>query len=137
VLEEYEHAKIRGAKIYGEVVGFGMSSDAFHITRTSGIGAQKAIKNALSDAQLGVDEVQYINAHGTSTHIGDADENNAIKAVFGPIHSKKIMVSSTKSMTGHLLGAAGAVEAVFQYYQFVIKLRHQQLILIIQISGLT
>lgn len=113
VLEEYEHAKKRGAKIYAEIVGFGMSADAFHITRPSGIGAQMAIKNALNDAHLGVETVNYINAHGTSTQVGDIEESNAVKEVLGLANAKKVLVSSTKSMTGHLLGAAGAVEAIF------------------------
>lgn len=113
VLEEYEHAKRRGATIYAEIVGFGMSSDAFHITRPSGIGAQVAMKNALNDAQLNVDQVNYINAHGTSTQAGDVEESNAIKQVLGLDNAKKCLISSTKSMTGHLLGAAGAVEAIF------------------------
>ncbi|HSX19666.1 MAG TPA: beta-ketoacyl-ACP synthase II [Gammaproteobacteria bacterium] len=113
VLEEYEHAKRRGATIYGEIVGFGMSSDAFHITRPSGIGAQKAMQNALQDAQLNANQVQYINAHGTSTPAGDVEESNAIKNVLGEENAKRALVSSTKSMTGHLLGAAGAVEAIF------------------------
>ncbi len=112
VLEEYEHAKRRGAKIYAELVGFGMSSDAFHITRPSGVGAQQAIKAGLADAKINVDQVDYINAHGTSTPAGDIEESNAVKAVLGA-YSQKVMVSSTKSMTGHLLGAAGAVEAIF------------------------
>ena len=113
VLEEYEHAKRRGAKIYAEIVGFGMSSDAFHITRPSGVGAQMAIQNALADARLGVNTVNYINAHGTSTQIGDIEESNAVKQVLGIDNAKNVLVSSTKSMTGHLLGAAGAVEAIF------------------------
>lgn len=113
VLEEYEHAKRRGATIYGEIVGFGMSSDAFHITRPSGVGAQVAMKNALADAKLNVEDVNYINAHGTSTHAGDIEESNAIKQVLGLDNAKKCLISSTKSMTGHLLGAAGAVEAIF------------------------
>lgn len=113
VLEEYEHAKKRGAKIYGELVGFGMSSDAFHITRPSGIGAQMAMQNALNDARLTGAQVNYINAHGTSTQAGDIEESNAVKNVLGAEHAYKALVSSTKSMTGHLLGAAGAVEAIF------------------------
>jgi 3-oxoacyl-[acyl-carrier-protein] synthase II len=113
VLEEYEHARRRGAKIYGEIIGFGMSSDAFHITRPSGVGAQRAIQNALADANVAVEKVNYINAHGTSTQIGDIEESNAVKQVLGADNAKKVMVSSTKSMTGHLLGAAGAVEAIF------------------------
>lgn len=113
VLEEYEHAKRRGAKIYAEIVGFGMSSDAFHITRPSGVGAEMAIKNGINDAKLDPENVDYINAHGTSTQAGDIEESNAVKNVLGPVQSKKVLVSSTKSMTGHLLGAAGAVEALF------------------------
>ncbi len=113
VLEEYEHAKKRGAKIYGELVGFGMSSDAYHITRPSGIGAQMAMQNALHDARLTGAQVNYINAHGTSTQAGDIEESNAIKNVLGAENAYKALVSSTKSMTGHLLGAAGAVEAIF------------------------
>jgi 3-oxoacyl-[acyl-carrier-protein] synthase II len=113
VLEEYEHAKKRGAKIYGELVGFGMSSDAYHITRPSGVGAQMAMQNALNDAHLTGAQVNYINAHGTSTQAGDIEESNAIKNVLGAENAYKTLVSSTKSMTGHLLGAAGAVEAIF------------------------
>lgn len=113
VLEEYEHAKRRGANIIAEVAGFGMSSDAFHITRPSGEGAQKAMKNALNNAEMNPDQINYINAHGTSTPAGDVEESNSIKSVLGDEHAKKILVSSTKSMTGHLLGAAGAVEAIF------------------------
>ncbi len=113
VLEEYEHAKKRGAKIYAEIVGFGMSSDAFHITRPSGVGAQMAMQNALDDAHLDPSTVNYINAHGTSTQAGDIEESNAMKQVLGLDNAYKVLVSSTKSMTGHLLGAAGAVEAIF------------------------
>lgn len=113
VLEEYEHAKKRGATIYAEIVGFGMSSDAFHITRPSGVGAQMAMQNALTDAQTNPAQVHYINAHGTSTQAGDVEESNAIKHVLGEDNAKKCLISSTKSMTGHLLGAAGAVEAIF------------------------
>lgn len=113
VLEEYEHAKRRGAKIYAEVVGFGMSSDAFHITRPSGVGAQMAMQNALNNAHINPAQVDYINAHGTSTQAGDVEESNAIKQVLGLENAKRTLISSTKSMTGHLLGAAGAVEAIF------------------------
>lgn len=114
VLEEYEHAKARAAKIYCELVGYGMSSDAHHMTAPSsdGEGAARCMHSALKDASLNVDEVDYINAHGTSTSAGDAIETLAIKNTFGR-YSEKIAVSSTKSMTGHLLGAAGGVEAVF------------------------
>lgn len=113
VLEEYEHAKRRGANIICELSGFGMSSDAFHITRPSGAGAEMAMKNAINDAALNVDQINYINAHGTSTQAGDIEESNAVKRVLGADVCKKVLVSSTKSMTGHLLGAAGAVEAIF------------------------
>lgn len=112
VLEEYEHAKKRGAKIYAEVCGFGMSGDAFHITRPSGDGAVLAMKNAIRDAAIDPSEINYINAHGTSTPAGDVEESNAIKLALGDSNAKNAMVSSTKSMIGHLLGAAGAVEAL-------------------------
>lgn len=113
VLEEYEHAKRRGATIYAEVIGFGMSSDAYHITRPSGVGAQVAMQNAINDAKVNAADINYINAHGTSTQAGDVEESNAIKHVLGLENAMKTLVSSTKSMTGHLLGAAGAVEAIF------------------------
>jgi 3-oxoacyl-[acyl-carrier-protein] synthase II len=111
MLEEYEHAKRRGASILAEVLGFGMSSDAYHISAPSetGDGAIRVMRAALADAGLGPETVDYINAHGTSTPVGDRIETIAIKTVFGD-HAKKVMVSSTKSMTGHLLGAAGGLE---------------------------
>jgi len=114
VVEEYEHAKARGAIIYAELVGFGMSGDAYHMTSppADGAGAAKAMVNALNDAKVDVSQIGYINAHGTSTPAGDMAENNAVKSVFGE-HAYKTMVGSTKSMTGHLLGAAGSVEAIF------------------------
>ena len=114
LLEEYEHAKSRGAKIYGEIVGFGMSADAHHITSPpeGGQGAALSMQNALNDAKLDHSLIDYVNAHGTSTPAGDIAETEAIKTVFKD-SAKHIVVSSTKSMTGHLLGAAGAIEAIF------------------------
>lgn len=112
VLEELEHAKKRGAKIYAELVGFGASSDAYHITAPNAEGPALALSRAIQNSGLPVEAIDYVNAHGTSTPLGDANETNAMKAVFGD-HAKKLLVSSTKSMTGHLLGAAGGVEAVY------------------------
>ena len=114
VLEEYEHAKARGAKIYAEVAGYGMSADAHHMTAPAedGDGARRCMVNALRNAKMNLDEVDYINAHGTSTPLGDLAETMAVKRCFGD-QAKRLVVNSTKSMTGHLLGAAGGVEAVF------------------------
>ncbi len=112
VLEEYEHAKKRGANIVAELIGYGMSSDAYHITAPDADGPRRGMLNALRNAGLNPDEVQYINAHGTSTPLGDKNETEAIKRAFGG-HAHKLIVNSTKSMTGHLLGAAGGIEGVF------------------------
>ncbi|HEY2560333.1 MAG TPA: beta-ketoacyl-ACP synthase II [Caldimonas sp.] len=112
VLEEYEHAKRRGAKVYAELIGFGMGADAFHMTAPNVDGPKRSMQAALRSAGLNGDEVQYLNAHGTSTPLGDVNETNAIKLAFGD-HAKKLVVSSTKSMTGHLLGGAGGIESVF------------------------
>ncbi|HYZ89583.1 MAG TPA: beta-ketoacyl-ACP synthase II [Myxococcales bacterium] len=113
VVEELEHAKKRGARIYCELTGYSATADAFHITQPSGTGAERAMKLCLDDAGLRPEAVQYVNAHGTSTPVGDIAETKAIKAAFGEWAKKGLMVSSTKSMTGHLLGAAGGVEAAF------------------------
>ncbi len=120
VLEEYEHAKRRGAKIYAELVGFGMGADAYHMTAPSVDGPKRAMRAALRNAQIDADQVQYLNAHGTSTPLGDINETNAIKLAFGD-HAKRLVVNSTKSMTGHLLGGAGGIESVFT----ALSVRHQ------------
>ena len=122
VLEEYEHAKARGAKIYAEVAGFGMSADAFHMTAPDVDGPRRSMAMALKNAGINTDQVQYLNAHGTSTPLGDLNETNAIKAAFGA-HAKSMVISSTKSMTGHLLGGAGGIESVFT----VLALHHQKI----------
>ncbi len=120
VLEEYEHAKKRGAKIYAELAGFGMGADAHHMTAPNVDGPKRSMKAALRNAGINADAVQYLNAHGTSTPLGDLNETNAIKLAFGD-HAKKLVVNSTKSMTGHLLGGAGGIESVFT----VLALHHQ------------
>lgn len=120
VLEEYEHAKARGAKIYAEVAGFGMSGDAYHMTAPSTDGPKRSMQNALRDAGINADQIQYINAHGTSTPLGDRNETDAIKLALGDA-AYKAVVNSTKSMTGHLLGGAGGVESVFS----VLAVHHQ------------
>ncbi len=112
VLEEYERAKARGAKIYAELAGYGMSADAGHMTAPNMDGPRRAMLNALRNAGVNADEVNYLNAHGTSTPLGDINETNAIKAALGD-HARKVVVNSTKSMTGHLLGGAGGIESVF------------------------
>lgn len=121
VLEEYESAKKRGAKIYAELVGYGMSADAYHMTAPNMDGPRRSMRNALNNAGVNPDQVQFINAHGTSTPLGDTNESNAIKAAFGD-HAYKLVVNSTKSMTGHLLGGAGGLESVFT----VLSLYHQK-----------
>jgi 3-oxoacyl-[acyl-carrier-protein] synthase II len=121
VLEEYEHAKKRGAKIYAELAGFGMSADAYHMTAPNVDGPRRSMVAALKNAGVNPDEVQYLNAHGTSTPLGDVNETNAIKNTLGD-HAKKTVVNSTKSMTGHLLGGAGGIESVFT----VLAIHHQK-----------
>ena len=121
VLEEYEHAKARGAKIYAELAGFGMSADAGHMTAPNMDGPRRAMVNAMRNAGVNPDQVDYLNAHGTSTPLGDINESNAIKAALGA-HAYKTVVNSTKSMTGHLLGGAGGIESVFT----VLALHHQK-----------
>ncbi|HSN31447.1 MAG TPA: beta-ketoacyl-ACP synthase II [Ideonella sp.] len=120
VLEEYEHAKRRGAQVYAELIGYGMGADAFHMTAPNVDGPKRAMLAALRNAGVPADSVDYLNAHGTSTPLGDINETNAIKLAFGA-HAKKLVVNSTKSMTGHLLGGAGGVESVFT----VLAVRHQ------------
>jgi len=121
VLEEYEHAKARGARIYAEVAGFGMSADAFHMTAPNVDGPKRSMVAALKNAGINPDQVDYVNAHGTSTPLGDINETNAIKLALGE-HAKRTVVNSTKSMTGHLLGGAGGIESVFT----VLALHHQK-----------
>jgi len=121
VLEEYEHAKARGAKIYAELAGFGMSADAFHMTAPNVDGPKRAMTQALRNAGVNPDEVNYLNAHGTSTPLGDVNESNAVKLALGD-HARKIVMNSTKSMTGHLLGGAGGIESVFT----VLAIHHQK-----------
>ncbi|MFO1218960.1 MAG: beta-ketoacyl-ACP synthase II [Burkholderiaceae bacterium] len=120
VLEEYEHAKARGAKIYAELIGYGMSADAGHITAPNQDGPRRAMLAALRNARVDASQVSYLNAHGTSTPLGDINETNAIKLTFGE-HARKLVVNSTKSMTGHLLGGAGGIESVFT----ALALHHQ------------
>ncbi|MFN5155837.1 MAG: beta-ketoacyl-ACP synthase II [Betaproteobacteria bacterium] len=120
VLEEYEHARRRGARIYAELAGFGMGADAFHMTAPNVDGPRRSMKAALRNAGVNADEVHYLNAHGTSTPLGDVNETNAVKMAFGD-HARRMVVNSTKSMTGHLLGGAGGVESVFT----VLAVHHQ------------
>jgi 3-oxoacyl-[acyl-carrier-protein] synthase II len=121
ILEEYEHAKARGAKIYAELAGFGMSGDAYHMTAPNMDGPRRCMVNALKDASVNPDQVHYVNAHGTSTPLGDKNETEALKAALGAA-AKGVVVNSTKSMTGHLLGGAGGLESVFT----VLALHHQK-----------
>jgi len=120
VLEEYEHARRRGARIYAELAGFGMGADAFHMTAPNVDGPKRSMRAAMRNAQVNADEVHYLNAHGTSTPLGDVNETNAIKLAFGD-HARRLVVNSTKSMTGHLLGGAGGIESVFT----VLAVHHQ------------
>jgi 3-oxoacyl-[acyl-carrier-protein] synthase II len=120
MIEEYEHAKRRGARIYAELIGFGMSGDAYHMTAPDTDGPRRSMRNALVDAGLNSDQVHYVNAHGTSTPLGDKNETEAIKLAFGD-HARKLVVNSTKSMTGHLLGGAGGIESLFT----VLAVHHQ------------
>jgi 3-oxoacyl-[acyl-carrier-protein] synthase II len=122
VLEEYEHAKARGARIYAELAGYGMSADAGHMTAPNMDGPRRAMLGAMRNAGVAADQIDYLNAHGTSTPLGDVNETNAIKAALGE-HARRVIVSSTKSMTGHLLGGAGGIESVFT----VLALHHQQI----------
>jgi 3-oxoacyl-[acyl-carrier-protein] synthase II len=120
VLEEYEAAKKRGAKIYAELTGYGMSADAYHMTSPNMDGPRRSMLNAMRNAGVSPDQIQFVNAHGTSTQLGDSNESNALKAAFGA-HAGKLVVNSTKSMTGHLLGGAGGLESVFT----VLSIHHQ------------
>jgi 3-oxoacyl-[acyl-carrier-protein] synthase II len=122
VLEEYEHAKARGAKIYAELAGFGLTGDAYHMTAPNVDGPRRSMQMALRNAGVNADQVHYVNAHGTSTPLGDANESNAIKLAFGESAAKGLVVNSTKSMTGHLLGGAGGIESVFT----VLAIHHQK-----------
>jgi 3-oxoacyl-[acyl-carrier-protein] synthase II len=121
VIEEYEHAVRRGARIYAELAGFGMSGDAYHMTAPDTDGPRRSMVNAMKNAGVNVDEVDYLNAHGTSTPLGDKNETDAIKLAFGADTAKKLVVNSTKSMTGHLLGGAGGLESVVT----VLAVHHQ------------
>jgi 3-oxoacyl-[acyl-carrier-protein] synthase II len=121
VIEEYEHAKRRGAKIYAEISGFGMAADAFHMTAPDTDGPRRSMQNSMKNAGLNPDEIQYLNAHGTSTPLGDKNETEAIKLAFGQDVAKTLVVNSTKSMTGHLLGGAGGIESIFT----VLAVHHQ------------